>query len=104
MLRARYDEAFARGDRRPASVMPEAVTGSMAPKPPERHRNPGARPFVLRAEELFRKGDPKQAKIQLTLAIHMDKDNAALDAFLKEIEAEIVRRAAEEKKKWQRNQ
>ena len=58
----------------------------------------------MRAEELFKKGDPKQAKIQLVLAIHMDQNNPALETFLKEIEAEITRRNDEEKKKWQRNQ
>ncbi len=108
-LRGRYDDALAQGDVRPQHLLSlgSAPTESMAPPPPkgaDRMRNPSARPFVMRAEELFKKGDPKQAKIQLVLAIHMDRGNPALDGFLKEIDGEIARRNEEEKKKWQKNQ
>jgi curved DNA-binding protein CbpA len=106
VLRARYDEALAQGEVRPQtllSVAPEAERISQPPKANDRARHPNARPFVMRAEELFEKGDPKQAKIQLTLAMHLDRGNPALETFLKEIEAEIARRNEEEKKKWQRN-
>jgi curved DNA-binding protein CbpA len=105
-LRARYDQALAKGDVRPQgllSLAPPAETASQPPKANDRMRHPNARQFVLRAEELMEKGDPKQAKIQLTLAMHMDRNNPALETFLKEIEAEIVRVNEEEKKKWQRN-
>ncbi len=108
-LRVRYDEALAGGEVRPqhllsmgsapsASIMPPVAKGA------DRMRNPSARAFVNRAEELFKKNDPKQAKIQLVLAMHMDQNNPALEAFLKEIEGEISRRNDEEKKKWQKNQ
>lgn len=109
-LRVRYDQALAQGDVRPQALLSMGSGGpteSMAPAPPkgaDRMRNPTARNFVVRAEELFKKGDPKQAKIQLVMAIHMDQNNPALEAFLKEIEAEILRLNEEEKKKWQRNQ
>ena len=108
-LRARYDEALAGGDVRPQHIlgMSGGPAESMAPPPPkgaDRMRNPSARAFVMRAEELFKKSDPKQAKIQLVLAMHMDQHNPALEAFLKEIETEIGRRNEEEKKKWQKNQ
>ena len=108
-LRARYDEALAKGDVRPQHLLslggaPSESMAPPAPKGTDRMRNPSARAFVMRAEELFKKGDPKQAKIQLVLAIHMDQNNPALETFLKEIEAEITRRNDEEKKKWQRNQ
>ena len=106
-LRARYDEPLARGEVRPQQILsmpPPVETVAAAPKGPDRMRNPSARPFVMRAEELHRKGDAKQAKIQLVLAIHMDQNNPALESFLKEIEADITRLIEEEKKKWQRNQ
>ena len=105
-LRARYDQALAQGDVRPQGLLSLAPPAETAPQPPkgqDRMRHPNARQFVMRAEELMEKGDPKQAKIQLTLAMHMDRGNPALETFLKEIEAEIVRINEEEKKKWQRN-
>jgi hypothetical protein len=51
---------------------------------------------VLRAEELMKKGDPKQAKIQLVMALHMDRGNPALEAFAKQLDEAI----AAEKKTW----
>ncbi len=104
-LRARYDDALAQGQVRPQnliSLAPPKESEAPGPKGPDRMRQPNARPFVLRAEELLKKGDAKQAKIQLVLAMHMDPKNPALDAFLKEIEAEITRLNEEERKKWQR--
>ena len=105
-LRARYDEALLGGVVRPQtlSALPPAYESS-APLPVrlvDKVRVAGARPFVLRSEELFKKGDPKQAKIQLTMAMHMDARNPALEALLKEIEASILARVEEERKKWQK--
>jgi hypothetical protein len=96
-LRIRYDEAVANGIVRPENLLVEIdQPRSLAPPPPgggrliDKVRAPGARPFVLRAEELMRNGDPKQAKIQLVMALHMDKGNAALEAFGKELDAAIA--------------
>jgi curved DNA-binding protein CbpA len=99
-LRARYDDAVAHGVVRPEELLVEiaAPRASLAPPPPgggrliDKVRAPGARPFVLRAEELMKKGDPKQAKIQLVMALHMDKGNPALEAFAKELDAAIAAR------------
>jgi hypothetical protein len=68
----------------------------------DRLRNAGARPFVLRAEELFKKGDPKQAKVQLVMALHMEKGNTALDAFAKQLDEAVAKKAEEDKKAWQK--
>src|SRR5690349_19686223 len=80
MLRPRYDEALANGILRPESLVVE-IDAPRATVPPgrlvDKVRAPGARPFVLRAEELLKKGDPKQAKIQLVMAMHMDANNPA---------------------------
>ena len=92
------------------SVRPSAMPPSLRPSvfPPEVDENAakraaprssrvedqvrvsGARPFVLRASELLRNGDPKQARIQLVMAVHMDANNPALEAMMLEIETKIA--------------
>lgn len=112
-LRVRYDEALANGILRPESLVvdldgprsQQGGGGSMVPAPArllDKVRAPGARPFVLRAEELAKKGDPKQAKIQLVMAMHMDAKNAALEAFAKELDEAIKVKAEEAKKNWKK--
>jgi DnaJ-class molecular chaperone len=113
MLRARYDEALANGILRPENLV-VGMDASRSLAPPsngsagggrlvDNIRSPGARPFVLRAEELVKNGDPKQAKIQLVMAMHMDKGNAALEAFGKQLDDAIAaKKADEDKKGWQK--
>ena len=108
-LRTRYDEAVKNGILRPENLIVEAEGGPLSRKRPagpaaadskaplvDKLRSPGARPFVLRAEELLKKGDPKQAKIQLVMALHMDRGNPALEAFAKQLDEAI----AADKKSW----
>jgi curved DNA-binding protein CbpA len=108
-LRARYDEAVANGILRPENLIVEMdvprslASGSAAGgRSVDRLRSPSARPFVLRAEELFRKGDPKQAKIQLVMALHMDKGNSALEELGKQLDAAIASKADADKKTWKK--
>ncbi len=115
-LRFRYDEALANGILRPESLIVDldgprsqaaAARGGVAPgggsaRLIDKVRTPGARPFVIRAEELMKKGDPKQAKIQLVMAMHMDAKNPALEAFGKELDDAIKAKAEEEKKNWKK--
>jgi len=118
-LRARYDEALANGILRPESLIvemdgPRSARGPMGPAAGgaggaaapgrliDRVRAPGARPFVIRAEELKKKGDPKQAKIQLVMAMHLDAKNPALEAFAKELDEAVAAKAADEKKNWKK--
>jgi DnaJ-class molecular chaperone len=113
-LRARYDEALANGILRPEnlvvdlegprSMQPGAggAGGGAGARLVDRVRTPGARPFVIRAEELKKKGDPKQAKIQLVMAMHMDAKNPALEAFAKELDDAIKAKADEDKKSWKK--
>ncbi len=124
-LRARYDDALAQGDLRPdalvldmdrprgiaqmPSLAPAALdggmgggrrsSGSFAVAVPliDTVRRPSARPFALRAVELAKQGDPKQAKLQLVMAMHMDPENSALEAFAKEVDALIAAKSAEDK-------
>lgn len=110
-LRARYDEALANGINRPENLVVE-MNPSRSLAPPsanapnarliDRIKNAGARPFVLRAEELLKKGDPKQAKIQLVMAMHMDKGNPALEAFGKELDTQIAAKAEADKNSWKK--
>jgi len=95
-LRVKYDEALAGGILRPESIVVEmdGPRRSLAPQAGagrllDKVRTPGARPFVIRAEELRKKGDPKQAKIQLVMAMHMDPKNPAIEAFARELDDEI---------------
>jgi len=108
-LRARYDEALSNGSLRPESLVVdlEGPKKSINPSSPggrliDKVRQPGARPFVIRAEELMKKGDPKQAKIQLVMAMHMDAKNPALEAFAKQLDEAVKAKAEEEKKNWKK--
>jgi curved DNA-binding protein CbpA len=108
-LRVRYDEALAAGILRPEQLIVEADGPKSLSNPKsasgrlsDRVKNPGARTFVLRVEELVKKGDPKQAKIQLVMAMHMDPKNAALEAYAKELDEQIQKKADEDKKAWKK--
>jgi DnaJ-class molecular chaperone len=114
-LRVRYDEALKNGILRPEQLIVEAQGGPQsmggAARAPgigigtrlsDKVRNPGARPFVLRVEELAKKGDPQQAKLQLVMAMHMDRGNPALEAYGKELDEAIKAKAEEAKKNWKK--
>lgn len=117
-LRFRYDEALANGILRPEnlivesqgaraqSMAPPNLAGGLGSRASDKIRAPGARPFVLRAEELAKKGDPQQAKLQLVMAMHLDAKNPALEAFAKElddaIKAKAKERDDESKKAWKK--
>ena len=53
-------------------------------------RSPSVRPFARKAEELLRKGDLKQAKLQLVMANHMEPGNEALEAALRDLEGKLT--------------
>jgi hypothetical protein len=110
-LRPRYDEALANGILRPEQLIVEAEGPRSVSRAPgvgigtrlsDKVRNPGARPFVLRVEELAKKGDPQQAKLQLVMAMHMDPKNPALEAYGKELDEAIKAKAEEAKKSWKK--
>jgi DnaJ-class molecular chaperone len=112
-LRVRYDEALANGILRPEQLIVD-IDGprsqSMSPgggvvggnRLSDKVRTAGARPFVLRVEELAKKGDPQQAKLQLVMAMHMDPKNPALEAYGRELDEAIKAKAAEAKKAWKK--
>jgi curved DNA-binding protein CbpA len=97
-LRSQYDEQLA--NLRPSPLPPPRITFSPLSRPPSGRppagapledsvRSPSARPFARRAEELLRKGDLRQAKLQLVMANHMDPDNEALETALRDLELDL---------------
>jgi curved DNA-binding protein CbpA len=108
-LRVRYDAAVKGGILRPEQLIVELESPRSQPFNPgggavggtklsDKVRTPGARPFVLRVEELMKKGDAQQAKLQLVMAMHMDPRNPALEAYGKELDQKIN----EAKKNWKK--
>jgi curved DNA-binding protein CbpA len=81
---------------RPSALPPEmdesaaSRAGPRSQRIEDQVRVSGARPFVLRASELLKNGDPRQARIQLVMALHMDANNPALEAMMVEIEAKVA--------------
>jgi curved DNA-binding protein CbpA len=91
-LRAQYDASLAEGE--PPSVVSRRLSLPPAPSRPvtpkklaDTIKSPQARPLVIRGEELAKKGDFKQAKLQLSLARNYEPDNEALAQLLKDVEA-----------------
>lgn len=93
-LRAQYDNALAQGNTRPAEIVtasmaPGAGPASIAPKAVrlvDQLRSPGSRAFVVKAQELEKKGDFKQAKLQLSIALNLEGNNAALEEYAKKLD------------------
>jgi hypothetical protein len=52
-------------------------------------RSPGARPFAVRADELWAQGNLKQARLQLQLALIREPNNPRLLERMKELEEAI---------------
>ncbi|MCA9590882.1 MAG: DnaJ domain-containing protein [Myxococcales bacterium] len=110
LMRPRYDDALRNGIVRPENIVVELERPSPQSRPSigpgaplvDRLKNPAARQFVLRAQELHKKGDPKQAKIQLVLAMHMDAKNPALEEFSKTLDEAIKAKADEQQKSWKK--
>jgi DnaJ-class molecular chaperone len=98
-LRSHYDASLTAD----ASALPQRISFSSRSRPPPSRvagaekledsvRAPAARPFARRAQELIRAGDIRQAKLQLVMANHMDPQNQALEAALRDVEARLAER------------
>jgi len=98
-LRGHYDAQLA---ARPNLAPPRISFAPMSRPPPSSRmpgapapldevvRSPSARPFARRADELLRKGDLRQAKLQLVMANHMDPGNEDLEEALRKIEEQLA--------------
>jgi DnaJ-class molecular chaperone len=91
-LRAQYDVALTKGNKRPAELV-AAATGagpaSLAPKSVrliDQLKIAGSRAFVIKAQELEKKGDFRQAKLQLAIALNLEGNNAALEDYAKRLD------------------
>jgi curved DNA-binding protein CbpA len=111
-MRVRYDDALVHGALRPdldnaprgPSLRPKSLS-NMPPastRPSDCVRVKAARPFVVRAEELGKRGDAQQAKLQLVMAMHLDPQNEALEAFAADLEATLRRAKTEPAKSWKK--
>jgi curved DNA-binding protein CbpA len=96
VLRSHYDAQLAsqpgappRLSLSPLSRPPRSSRAPGAAPLEDAVRSPSARPFARRAEELIRKGDLRQAKLQLVMANHMDPGNESLEAALRELDAKL---------------
>ena len=95
-LRAQYDaELASHSHRRPPRISQVPRTRAPAGDPgrlslEDVARSPSSRPFARRAEELIQVGDLRQAKLQLVMANHLDPDNGALAAALRDVEARLA--------------
>ena len=91
-LRAQYDVALAQGNKRPADLVAAASgsgTASLAPKNLrliDQLKIAGSRAFVIKAQELEKKGDFRQAKLQLAIALNLEGNNAPLEEYVKKLD------------------
>jgi curved DNA-binding protein CbpA len=85
VLRKRYLRLLAEGHlRMPQDEVAQSRRGT--DRLQDIVRSAGARPFAVRADELIAKGDLKQARLQLQLAVMREPSNAHLEERLRELE------------------
>jgi curved DNA-binding protein CbpA len=89
-----YDAGLARGLLRfdpNAEPPPEpAALGQW----PIKVRNPVARPFATKAEQAYKAGDFRTAKVNLKLALAKDAGNAQIELLLSDVEQRLAQAAA----------
>ena len=88
MLRRRYMRMYEEGQFR-MSGDEVAASRSDADRIQDMVRSPGAKPFAVRADELIARGDLKQARLQLQLALIREPTNPRLQERMKELEEQI---------------
>jgi curved DNA-binding protein CbpA len=88
--RRQYDAGLAQGKLRfDASASPE--TPDVRPEQwPIKVKNPLARPFAIKAEQLYKAGDFGNAKTNLKLALQKDRDNRQIELLLAEVERRLA--------------
>lgn len=87
-MRRRYDDGLTRGVRR----YEEPTTGTNRPPAPGGVmdvKNMRARPLYQKALEQMKRGDWKGAKLNLSLALGYEPDNALLIAKMDEVKAQL---------------
>jgi curved DNA-binding protein CbpA len=88
--RKQYDQGLHEGRVRfDANAAPPAqapVVGQW----PIKVKTPLARPFAIKAEQLYKSGDFGNCKTNLKLALQKDKGNAQIELLLKDVEARMA--------------
>jgi DnaJ-class molecular chaperone len=90
--RERYNAGLARGEHRLAErdAQDDNRQASVSMRPQRLEdtiRNPSAKAFARKAEEHWGRGELKQAKLTLKMAMSMEPGNLALTAFAERLEA-----------------
>jgi curved DNA-binding protein CbpA len=88
--RRQYDQGLVQGRMRfdPNAKQPEAPP--MLGTWPIKVKTPLARPFAVKAEQLYKAGDYGNCKTNLKLALQKDKGNAQIELLLKDVEARLA--------------
>jgi curved DNA-binding protein CbpA len=87
--RQRYDAGLAQGRLRldPNAELPAAPAS--VGQWPIKVSNPLARPFALKAEQLYKAGDWGNAKTNLKLALQKDRGNALIELLIRDVEQKL---------------
>jgi curved DNA-binding protein CbpA len=92
--RKRYDAGLSQGrvrfDTQAAPPEPAPVLGQW----PIKVKSPLARPFALKAEQLYKAGDFGNARINLKLALQKERENAQIELLLADIEQKLNKGAS----------
>lgn len=91
LLRRRYARLLAEDGklRMPQEDVADAVRRGDVGELADLVKSAGARPFAVRADELVAKGDLRQARLQLRLAMTKEPHNARLEEKMRELEEQI---------------
>ncbi len=91
--RKQYDQGLAQGHLRYDASLAQS-SSSMAPTGfPLKVKSPLARPFALKAEQLYKSGDFGNAKVNLKLALQKEGTNAQLEELLRTLEERLSKPA-----------
>jgi len=95
-LRAEYDAPMRREIHHPPAVLAALKSLPRASQPPsaggrliDRVKVSAAKPFVMKAMQLRDEGQLKKAKLELSMAMNMDRDNPELAMMMTEIETAL---------------
>ena len=85
-----YDGQLAGGKLRFDPLQEGAAERAPTGKWPIRVKNPMARPFATKAEQSFKAGDLKNAKVNLRMALSKDPGNEQIPPLLAEVEEKLT--------------
>jgi curved DNA-binding protein CbpA len=92
--RKRYDAGLSQGRLRfDAQAEPPEPAPALG-RWPIKVKSPLARPFALKAEQLYKAGDWGNAKINLKLALQKERENAQIELLLADIEEKLSKAAS----------